>query len=254
MALRPLHSARVGLCYNGRIITRAHHPPQEDADVERIASYLAQHPYFRHLGPPQITAIARLATLRTLLRGEILALEGEPCTTVYLLVEGRIRALKMSPQGREQVVRELWVPQPIYLVPALDGGPLPATTRAATRATLLGFPCDALVDLLAHEPSIAMRVLRELAARLRRFTSLIEDLSLRTVPERLAKLLIERAESPEPQRVTQQEMAIQLGTVREVVARSLAQFEGQGLIHVQRGTIEILDLDALHKLAYPDRV
>jgi len=222
--------------------------------VDRIASYLAQHPYFRHLERPQIIAIARLATLRTLLRGEVLALEGEPCTTVYLLVEGRVRALKMSPQGREQVVRELWAPQPIYLVPALDGGPLPATTRAATRATLVAFPRDALVDLLSQQPSIAMQVLHELAGRLRRFTSLIEDLSLRTVPERLAKLLIERAESPDSRRVTQQEMAIQLGTVREVVARSLAQFEGRGLIHVQRGTIEILNPDALREIAYPGGV
>lgn len=222
--------------------------------MERIEPYLADHPYFRDLDRRHIAAIARQATLRTLLRGEVLALEGEPCTTVYLLLEGRIRALKMSPQGREQVVRELRPPQAIYLVPALDGGPLPATTRAATRATLVAFPRDAIVRILAEHPSVAMAVLHDMAGRLRRFTSLIEDLSLRTVPERLAKLLIERAESPDARRITQQEMAIQLGTVREVVARALAQFEAQGWIHMQRGTIEIIDLDALRDVAYPGGV
>lgn len=222
--------------------------------MDRIEPYLAQHPYFRDLDRRQIVAIARHATLRTLLRGEVLALEGEPCTTVYLVLEGRVRALKMSPQGREQVVRELRPPQAIYLVPALDGGPLPATTRAATRATLVAFHRDAMVRLLSQYPSVAMQVLHDMAGRLRRFTSLIEDLSLRTVPERLAKLLIERAESPDSRRITQQEMAVQLGTVREVVARALAQFEAQGWIHVQRGTIEILDLGALRDVAYPGGV
>jgi len=222
--------------------------------LERIELYLTEHPYFRDLDRRQITEIARQAMMRALLRGEILALEGEPCTTVYLLLEGRVRALKMSPQGREQVVRELRPPQAIYLAPALDGGPLPATTRAATRATLVAFPRDAMVDILSRYPSVAMQVLRDMATRLRRFTSLIEDLSLRTVPERLAKLLLERAESPDAHRITQQEMAVQLGTVREVVARALAQFEAQGWIHVQRGTIEILDLDALREIAYPGGV
>lgn len=245
---------RMGLCYNERLVALPRHPPQEDTAVDRIVPYIAQHPYFRDLESRQVAAIARLAMARTLLRGEVLALEGEPCTTVYFLLEGRVRALKMSPQGREQVVRELRPPQAIYLVPALDGGPLPATTRAATRATLVAFPRDAMLGLLSQHPSVAMRVLLDFAGRLRRFTSLIEDLSLRTVPERLAKLLIERAESPDSRRITQQEMAIQLGTVREVVARSLAQFEAQGWIRVQRGAIEILDLDALREVAYPGGV
>ncbi len=222
--------------------------------MDRIVPYLAQHPYFHGLEQGQVAAIARLATIRILLRGEVLALEGEPCTTVYFLAEGRIRVLKMSPQGREQVLRELRPPEAFYLVPALDGGPLPATTRAATRATLLALPREALITIATEHPSVALQMLRDFATRLRRLTVLVEDLSLRTVSERLAKLLIERAGSPDEHRITQQEMAIQLGTVREVVARSLAQFEEQGWISVHRGTIEILDLAALHKAAYPDEV
>ena len=109
-----------------------------------------------------------------------------------------------------------------------------------------------MVGIITQHPTVALQVLHDLAGRLRRFTTLIEDLSLRTGSERLAKLLIERAALPDPHRITQQEMAIQLGTVREVVARTLAQFEAQGWIHLRRGTIEILDLDALHDVAYPD--
>ena len=125
--------------------------------------------------------------------------------------------------------------------------------RAATRATLVAFPREAFRRILTQHPPVARPVLRDLAVRLRRCTVLIEDLSLRTVPERLARLLLERArEAPETRRMTQQEMAMQLGTVREVVARSLAQFEAQGWIHMERGTIEILDLGALRAIGEPD--
>jgi len=221
--------------------------------MDRIEMFLTEHPYFRDLGPREVAAIARAASLRSLVRGEVLALEGEPCTTVYLVLEGRVRALKMSPQGREQVVRELRPPEVVHLVPALDDGPLPATIRAATRATLVAFPREAFRRILTQHPPVARPVLRDLAVRLRRCTVLIEDLSLRTVPERLARLLLERArEAPETRRMTQQEMAMQLGTVREVVARSLAQFEAQGWIHMERGTIEILDLGALRAIGEPD--
>jgi CRP/FNR family transcriptional regulator len=94
-----------------------------------------------------------------------------------------------------------------------------------------------------------MNVLRELAQRLRKFSALIGDLSLLTVPQRLAKLLVERARSGGRHHATQREMAAQLGTVREVVARSLSQFEDQGWVRVGRGVIEILDADMLEEYA-----
>ncbi len=97
-----------------------------------------------------------------------------------------------------------------------------------------------------------MRVLVMFAQRMRKLTSLAEDLSLRTVPERLAKLLIERAVSSADHRMTQREMAAQLGVVREVVARSLSRFEQQGWIRVRQGVIEILDPEALRQAA-PER-
>jgi CRP/FNR family transcriptional regulator len=84
---------------------------------------------------------------------------------------------------------------------------------------------------------------------MRRMTSLVEDLSLRSVSERLAKMLLERAQSVHAQRMTQREMAAQLGTVREVVARNLSQFQSKGWIEVHRGSIEIIDLQALRQEA-----
>lgn len=229
-------------------VSRSASPVEGRTELSLIRDYLAQHEYFSELDAAQLDWVARLATLHRLSRGQILSLEGDPCSTVYFVVEGRVRAIKMSPQGREQVVNELQPGQAFYMVPALDGGPLPVTTQGATRATLVGFSCRDFVALLRRYPSIMMHVLGEFARRLRRLTSLIEDLALRSVSGRLARLLIERAKSAS-HRMTQREMAAQLGTVREVVARSLAQFERQGWIHVRRGLIEIVDPDALRRAA-----
>lgn len=217
--------------------------------MDTIETFLAQHPYFQGLEGAEIAAIARLATTRQLAAGEVLALEGDPCRAVYFVMRGRVRAFKLSPQGREQIINELLPGQIFYLVPALDGGVLPTTTRAATRTTLLSFPCAEFVRVLEDYPGVAVQVLREFACRLRALSSLVEDLSLRTVPQRLAKFLVERAQKPGQRQLTQREMAAQLGTVREVIARSLADFDQRGWIHLERGLIEVQDLDALMEFA-----
>jgi CRP/FNR family transcriptional regulator len=213
--------------------------------LEAIVRYLQAHPFFQGLTADQLTQIGHRATLKTAKAGETLSLEGDPCTKVYLVLEGRVQALKASPQGREQVVAELGRGQALYVVAALDGGPLPATTRAHTRVTLLGFSRQDFVALLREHPELALQVLTDLARHVRQLSSLVEDLSLRTVPQRLARLLLERATSPHGHRMTQREMAAQLGTVREVLARALAQLQREGWIRVRRGVIEVVSPESL---------
>jgi len=214
-----------------------------------VQQYIAGHSLFQGLDSRHIEEISRLARLVALGRGQILALENEPCSAVYLVVSGRLRAYKMSPQGREQIVAILQTGQAFYLVPALDGGPLPATTQALTRASVLSISRDDFVSLMQRFPPLALHVAVDLARRLRQMTGLVEDLSLRTVPERLARLLLETARASTDHRLTQREMAARLGTVREVVARTLAQFEERGWIKLQRGVIEIVDVAALEALS-----
>jgi CRP/FNR family transcriptional regulator, cyclic AMP receptor protein len=206
---------------------------------------LAEHPFFADLDEGERDDLIKIASARSLERDEILALEGDACTRVYLVLQGRIVAIKTSPEGREQVVAELRSGQLFYAVPALDGQPVPTTTQAATRATVLGFECRQFVSMLYNHPTLALHLLRDFAARLRHLSQLVEDLALRSVSGRLARLLVERALSQKGHRMTQREMAAHLGTVREVVSRTLREFEDRGWIVVNRGRIEILDLDAL---------
>ena len=217
-------------------------------------AYVASHPFFRGLEPDQQRRVAEHAVLRPLERDEILGLEGEPCVAVYFVVEGAIRALKLSPHGREQTVNHLGVGEPFYLVPALDGGALPVSTQAAMRAVVLSFDRTDFVQMLERYPGIARHILRAFAQRLRQMGSLVEDLALRTVPQRLAGLLLQQVDTPSPggapRRMTQREMAARLGTVREVIGRTLRQFEEKGWAHVHRGVIEITDPDELRAIAW----
>jgi CRP-like cAMP-binding protein len=222
---------------------------------QTIDVFLCQHPVFGALEPAALSRVAGLVAPLNLARGEMLALEGEPCRAVYLVMEGRLLSVKTSSEGREQIVSQLPAGEIVYAVPALDGGPLPATTQAATRATLLRLERDQFLALLDAYPLLARRLLAVFAARLRRFGTLAGDLALRSVAQRLARLLVEVI-GPAPgggtasgPRLTQREMAARLGTVREVVARNLAQFEAEGWIALRRGVIEILDIEALRALA-----
>jgi len=221
-------------------------------DRETIRDFLSQQPFFRPLSPNDLAQLARQAWTRNVERDEIIALEGDPCQAIYIVAQGRVKAVKTSLQGREQVVQVMSVGELLHLAPALDGGPLPATTQAMTRVRLVGLDREALLALIEGHPALAFQALVELAKRLRHMSSLVEDLALRTVAERLARLLCEQVSQSNRQRMTQREMAARLGTVREVVARTLAQFDRQGWIRLGRGAIEILDLDALRQAAALD--
>ena len=206
------------------------------------------HPFYAVLGK-EFNELQGLLSLRHLQRGEVLALEGEPCTHVYWVAEGRLRMLKTSIGGREQTLAELSVGEALNFVPALDGGSLPATALAATRASVFALRKDDLIRLLQRYPALAMAVLHDLARKLRKQTELAADLALRSVGERLARLLANEAATAQGMHTTQREVAARLGTVREVLARELARFESRGWIRLGRGSIEIINLAALRRLA-----
>lgn len=220
----------------------------------RIQDHLHNLAFLGDLSSSERNEIARYARLVEVAKGKIYALEGDPCTAVCFCVSGRLRALKTSPRGREQVIEEITPGRAFYLVPALDGGPLPATTRAVVESTVLSFARDDFAAILSRHPSVSHRMLIAFARRLRRLNTLVRDLALFSVPERLARVLLDRATHPGRPRTTQRELASQIGTVREVVARALSGFEQRGWVRVGRGRIEIVDAPALERIAMGDDV
>jgi len=218
-----------------------------DAALEVMRSV----PYFAHLDAAAMEAVAGKATRRRYSRGELIFLEGDPCAGLHVIQEGRIKLYKVSLEGREQIVRLLGPGQFFNEVAVFDRGSNPVSATAVLDSTVWVVDCGAMVDLVATHQALAAAIIENLASRSRHLLSLVEDLSLRTVSARLAKLLLTRArsEAEAPQPMTQQEMAAQLGTVREMVGRVLRTFEDEGLIRFDRHRLVILDQDGLEQEA-----
>ncbi|MGC8874544.1 MAG: Crp/Fnr family transcriptional regulator, partial [Chloroflexia bacterium] len=133
----------------------------------------------------------------------------------------------------------------LNLVPALDGGPNPASAEALTEVVVYSFSCSDFLRLLRDIPQVGINVLADFAGKLRRLVDLVEDLSFRTVSGRLARFLLSEAHALPGRRWTQEEIAAHLGTVREMVGRVLRAWHEEGIVRVERGKVVVLRPDAL---------
>ncbi len=188
-------------------------------------------------------------------RGEVLFLRGEPCHGLYIVLEGAIRLYNSSSNGREQVIGVERAGSVIGELPLFDGGNQPCSADAMTPSRLLFIPRDHFLSVLHAHPELMQASLRALAIRIRRLLHLVEEISLHEVPERIARYLLAQAKERGAcftLDYTHAELAAQLGTVREVVTRTLNRFRKAGWIAVQDGQVTVLDHDALQTLACAD--
>ncbi|MBI5878218.1 MAG: Crp/Fnr family transcriptional regulator [Chloroflexi bacterium] len=210
---------------------------------------LREQPYFSVLPDADLEYLAEQLIERRFAKGENVFLEGDPCDGLYIVCEGQVRIFKLSADGREQVLTYCAGRQSFNEVAVFDGGPNPAHVIAAAPSIIWTVPRELIFDMLRTRPTMANAIIQNFAHRLRHLVGLVEDLSLRHVTARLAKLLVEAASGElDVHAMTQQELAARLGTVREMVARSLKLMETRGLIRLERGRIVILDRQTLEKM------
>lgn len=185
-------------------------------------------------------------------RGEVLFLRGEPCHGLYIVLEGAVRVYNSGPNGREQVIGVERSGSVIGELPLFDGGNQPYSAEAMSPSRLLFIPRDHFLAVFHRHPELMQAALRALAIRVRRLLHLVEELSLHEVPERVARYLLLQAKERGAcftLDYTHAELAAQLGTVREVVTRTLNRFRKAGWIAMQDGQITVLDSEALQALA-----
>ncbi len=213
---------------------------------ERTLQALRGIPLFSALPERALSRLAEVAVRCTYAPGETVILEGEPSRYVYFVAEGQARVVRTAPDGREQVLARLGPGSAFNTVPPF----LPqkvnhATVQAVTSLVLYAISVSDFLRLVGECPELARALLEDFARRLDHLTNLVEDLSLRTVRGRLARFLLEHAEGEREGEVihrwTQEEMAAQIGTVREVVARTLRAFADAGLLRMERHRIILLD-------------
>lgn len=224
---------------------------------ERPAEILRALPLFARLGEGALEAVARRTVVRPLARDQALFRVGEPCHGLYVVLGGAIRVYRSNGEGREQVLHVLRRGQPVAEVPLFDGGPYPASARAEEESRVLYLSRADFEWLYGNSPEIAGAVIRELGRRLRRMVRLVEKISLRDVSARVAMTLLEYAEPHGPPRDglefdlprTQEDLAAELATTRESVARALSRLRREGAIEQRGARIRIRDLSGLRAAA-----
>jgi CRP/FNR family transcriptional regulator len=217
------------------------------------AAVLARVPIFSDLSKAELKFLSDRTVTRRYASGDLIFTEGDPCAGLYIVESGDVRIFKTSPGGREQVLTIEHAGSSVAELPIFDGGNYPASASAATDSVLLFISRSDFRALCLEHPEVALKVLRMVGLRLRRLVGIIEELSFTTVRHRLAALLLRLAREAGKASgraefkvaASNQELASQIGTVRELVSRNLSRFQAEGLISMDGKNITIPDLARL---------
>jgi CRP/FNR family transcriptional regulator len=226
--------------------------------AERARRALGRVGHFGELPPRVQAAIAANTQPRRFAAGQVIYLEGEPAGALYILEAGWVKAVRLSAEGREQVLLAAGPGEVFGDVAVFAGTPYPATVVALEDVTAWTIEQSAALALVAQHPELALAVIRRLSQRVLYYVGLVEDLSLRSVEARLAHTLLSRAGEYDGRLVVQRrgwatfdEIASRLGTVRDVLSRALRTLESEGLLRVERTAIVILDASGLAARGQP---
>jgi CRP-like cAMP-binding protein len=206
---------------------------------------------FSGLDDTVLERIGRLMAVREVKKHEIIWLEQEPAKMIYFVAEGLIKLFKTSDGGKEQILRLARPGDCFGHAGALNGGSHPESVQAVVTSVLYGLASADLEVLISEFPQVARNAIKLLATEMHHYISLVEDLSLRCVSGRLAKMLLmdnPKGACDASLVLTRADMAAMTGTVREVIGKSLKTLEDKGVIRYDRHQIVIRDREALESL------
>ena len=196
---------------------------------------------FGELPPNDLKELSTLAQERKLNAGEMLFLAGAPATGLYVIVSGVIRAFRVNAQGREQTIHTEREGATLAEVPVFDDGVYPATAVAEEPSTVLFLAKNDVRQFILHHPELAITALRLMSKRLRAHADLVDSLALQQVGQRLARVLLLEGRGHGTRTasgvqldlaLSNSELAQRVGSVREVVSRTLTRLEREGLFSI----------------------
>jgi CRP/FNR family cyclic AMP-dependent transcriptional regulator len=224
--------------------------------TDNVETVLRKTQLFASLTEQEMRALAARVIRKHFQQGALLFGEGDSCTGLFLVASGRIRIFKLSPTGREQVLAVEGPGSTFAELPVFDGGNYPASASASEDAEVLFISRKDFQNFCREHPEVSLKVLAVVGSRLRRLVGIIEDLSFTTVRHRLIALILRLAQaggtsSKEGIRVeltkTHQDLAAELGTVREIVSRNLSRLQAEGFLEVDGRSITVKDLAGLRR-------
>lgn len=212
---------------------------------------------FADLSPEQRHALARIAVRKSYGRGEAIFSEGDEARGFFVILSGGVRIYKLSPDGKEQILHIFEDGDPFGEVAVFSGTSFPAYADAVRESSLLFFPRDAFINLIRQDPDLSLAMLAILSKRLRIFSGIIEALSLKEVPGRLAAHLLSLSErnggsDAVELSMSKGQLASLLGTIPETLSRIFSRMQKNGLLRSEGASVTILDRAGLRGIAEGD--
>ena len=217
-------------------------------DPSRI---LALYPALAGLPAARLAELLQPQAVMRLPAGTQVFAEHQPCQGFPLLVEGSIKVVKLAASGRELMLYRVAPGGSCIISSSCLLGHTEYNARgiAETPLTLLALPVGTFSTLMLEHTPFRDFVFHLFADRIGELMQLVEEVAFSRLDQRLAKLILAR--NTDSLNVTHQQLADELGSVREIVSRLLKGFAAQGLVTLGREQLTISDRPGLQKLATP---
>ncbi|MBZ0292360.1 MAG: Crp/Fnr family transcriptional regulator [Anaerolineae bacterium] len=224
---------------------------QPGGPTTSLRSFLPELVYFEDLSDDELDRLARVSVRRHYDAGQIIFLEDEPATGLWIIEKGRIKIYKISPDGVEHILHILGPRDTFNDIATFDGGNNPADAAALSRTEVDVIPAEVLIDLIAENSDFALKAVRVLAKRVRSLVGQIESLALYSVTVRLSRFLLDQIEDPSLSGpgVTRTAIAAHLATTPQTISNALRELEHAGVIEFDRHRIWIIDEPKLRSIA-----
>ncbi len=218
--------------------------------MEDKIRHLSTMDLFQDLSEKEREELDRISTTSTVRKGKVFYRPEETGDVLFILKEGAVQLYRISPEGKKLVITSL-TQGSLFGEMALLGQQMHNTFAEATSDCTIGLLSRAdLERLILQRPQVALRMLEITGRRLRDAEARLEDLAFKSIPARLASLLLRLAgDASQISGLTHQDLAEMVGTYRETATQVLNELKGRGLIEIGRKRIMISDRAGLVALA-----
>jgi CRP-like cAMP-binding protein len=230
-------------------------------EKNRLIEELKQADLFSRLETAELDNLVAIARTRRLENGDILFSAGDQAKGFYVLLAGKIKLYKISPDGKEYILRVVGGGQTFAEAAAFSDLAYPVFAESMSQCRLVYFDADDFRNLIQKSPQLALNMIATMALLLQSLNQKIEDLSLREVGARLCRHLLSRARRQQSEakdgttlqlETTKSALAASLGTISETLSRTFKKLQNRGILQVDGSSVTLLDCKQLEEIADGD--
>jgi len=223
-----------------------------------IEAGLKRCPLFSGLEDREIAELKAISTSKRYPKGALIFSEDEEAKGFFVVISGKVKVYKLSLEGKEQILHIISPGETFAEAALFAGSTYPAFAESLAQTQVLYFSKQGFLNLIRENPQISLNMIASLSHWLRKFVSLVEELSLKDVSTRLSKYLMDlSAKSGRSSErgiefeldISKSQLASQLGTISETLSRALKKLKDRGIIKVEGKKITILQKETLEEIS-----